>query len=474
MPNVLKQVQDLGGICWDKYISGSGFNALYVNSKLDECAVKQINFNSTFPIETGIEGSFNNTKIFTDYKNNYFAQKTTTAENQFSININTFNRSGDLKIGDLLNTTNGIFNEIDLHTDINKSNINLLNSRTKNILINTSDIPNNAIAKFRCIKFDPRETEQTCIKILSTKEILLKCCGSGEAGIGGNGGGGGGGGGGGLGGLGGGGGSIGIGGPTAFGSNGSIGLDGVAYAGAGPIGLDGLIVNGNNGSIGLEGTTVQGSQGANGDGVSEAGSAGSIGLAGSISVAGGSIGLDGSIVNGDNGSAGSIGASEGAGVGGSIGFSPNGDVGVQGPAPTANPNQFIGLQGGQGIEPSYSVAEAGSVGAQGIQNQGPYPNAIGFAGANGSQGSAPGSTVNKGANGANGVQGAGANQTVGANGLGGILLSISTYLGFGDTTYGDGASRIGTYGITGFLNPYNKNDTTNGPVYGSQTNGVVP
>jgi hypothetical protein len=470
MPNVLKQVQDLGGICWDKYISGSGFNALYVNSKLDECAVKQINFNSNFPIETGIDGYFNNTKIFTDYKNNFFAQKTTTAENQFSININTSNRSGDLKIGDLLNTRNGIFNEIDLHTDINKSNINLLNSNTKDTFIDTSDIPNNATAKFRCIKFNPSETERTCIKILSTKEILLKCCGSGEVGIDGGGGGFGLGGVGGGGGLGGNGGSIGIGGPTALGSNGSIGLDGIAYIGDGPIGLDGQSVNGNNGSIGIDGQSVQGAQGLNGDGSSEIGSAGNVGLEGPASIAGGSIGLEGSIVNGDNGTAGSIGISEGAGIGGSIGSSTNGTIGVQGPAPIVNPNQFIGLQGGQGVQPSFSVAEGGSAGERGIQNPGPYPNVIGPQGQNGSPGSAPASTVNKGANGQNGAQGIGAGQTQGANGIGGILLNISSFLGFGDVTYNDGARRIATYGITGFLNPYNKNDTTNNPVQG-QTNG---
>lgn len=468
MPNVLKQVQDLGGVCWDKYISGSDLNTLYLNSKIDDCAIKQINFNSNFPIQTGIKGFFNNTKIFTDYKNNYFAQKTTSIENQFSININTSNKSGDFKIGDLLHTNNGVFNEINLHTDINKSNINFLNSRTKNISINTSDIPNDKIAKFRCIKFNPNETEQTCIKILSTKEILLKCCGSGAVGFGGGGGSAGGGGGGGLGGLQGGGGSIGIGGPTAFGSNGLIGLDGVIYAGAGPIGLDGLILDGNNGSIGLDGIAVQGSPGANGDGISEAGSAGSIGLGGAVSISAGSIGLDGSIVNGDNGPAGSIGGSEGGGVGGSIGSSVNGSIGAVGPAPIVNPNQFIGLQGGQGVQPSYSVAEAGAIGQQGIQNPGPYPDAFGNKGVNGTVGIAPASTVNKGANGVNGAEGVGAGQRPGAIGIGGVLLNISTYLGFGDMTYANGANnRIGVNGITGFLNPYNKNDTTNGPVQGS-------
>lgn len=409
MPNILKQVQDLGGICWDKYISGSGFNALYINSKLDECAVKQINFNSNFPIETGIDGYFNNTKIFTDYKNNYFAQKTTTAQNQSNIKINTSTGFADLK----LNNFNGIFKEINLYTDKNKSNINLFNSRTKDIFIDTSDIPNNATAKFRCIKFDPNETERTCIKILSTKEILLKCCGSGEQGIGGGeGAGGGGGGGGGIGGE----GLIGIGGPTAFGSDGIIGIDGPAYVGTGPQGLDGQVVRGDNGSVGLNNEGVQGLKGPDGD----------------------------------------------------VGNTINGTIGIQGPAAVPNPAILQGDGGENGVGASIGIE-----GPVGIQNQGPYPNAVGFAGSDGSEGIAPASTVNQGSSGPQGAGGVGAEQNPGVGGIGGILLSISTFLGFGDVTYNDGANRIAVYGITGFLNPYNKNDITNNPVIGSDLPGPL-
>ena len=409
MPNILKQVQDLGGICWDKYISGSGFNALYINSKLDECAVKQINFNSNFPIETGIDGYFNNTKIFTDYKNNYFAQKTTTVQNQSNIKINTSTGFADLK----LNNFNGIFKEINLYTDKNKSNINLFNSRTKDIFIDTSDIPNNATAKFRCIKFDPNETERTCIKILSTKEILLKCCGSGEQGIGGGeGAGGGGGGGGGIGGE----GLIGIGGPTAFGSDGIIGIDGPAYVGTGPQGLDGQVVRGDNGSVGLNNEGVQGLKGPDGD----------------------------------------------------VGNTINGTIGIQGPAAVPNPAILQGDGGENGVGASIGIE-----GPVGIQNQGPYPNAVGFAGSDGSEGIAPASTVNQGSSGPQGAGGVGAEQNPGVGGIGGILLSISTFLGFGDVTYNDGANRIAVYGITGFLNPYNKNDITNNPVIGSDLPGPL-
>ena len=196
---ILKQIQDLGGICWDKYISGSGFHHLYINSKLDECAAKQINFNSSFPIETGINGSFNNAKIFTDDKNNYFAQKTINNSAYSYFQTHVSKKFADLKFI----AFDGSVRQIDLHTDIDKSNINLLDTTRKDVFINTSDIPNGSTAKFRCIKFDVNETERTCIKILSTKEILLKCCASGEAGIDGDNGG------------------IGLG-----GRNGEIGLDG--------------------------------------------------------------------------------------------------------------------------------------------------------------------------------------------------------------------------------------------------------
>jgi len=417
MPNVLKQIQDLGGICWDRYITGSNLHSLYINSKLDQCAVNQINFNSNLPIDTGINGSFNNTKIFTDYNNNYFAQKTTTPGNEFSIELNSSNQYLDLN---LLNANNGIFNEINLHTDFSRSNINLLNSNTKDILINTSDIPNGKEAKFRCIKFNPNETEQTCIKILSTKEILLKCCGSGEFGEGG---GGGAGGGGGVGGVGGGGGSIGLGGTSVIGGNGSIGLDGIRYIGSGPVGLEGESVRGDNGSNGLESTSP--------------GAAGTIGLGGQASFA-------------------------------------NGSAGDQGPSSSININLIAGPVGAKGATAPDSASQRGSIGSQGIQNPGPYPNAIGFQGQVGDQGTPPSASINPGGVGQNGLIGIilGNDPVLnqGSPGPLGYLEGAAKYLFFGDVTYGYRA-RMRIHGISGFLNPYNKNDTTNNPVVGSDVSG---
>jgi len=471
MPNVLKQIQDLGGICWDRYITGSNLRSLYINSKLDQCAVNQINFNSNLPIDTGINGSFNNTKIFTDYNNNYFAQKTTTPGNEFSIELNSSNQYLDLN---LLNANNGIFNEINLHTDFSRSNINLLNSNTKDILINTSDIPNGKEAKFRCIKFNPNETEQTCIKILSTKEILLKCCGSGEFGEGG---GGGAGGGGGVGGVGGGGGSIGLGGTSVIGGNGSIGLDGIRYIGSGPVGLEGESVRGDGGFKGLEGAAVKGSQGVNGDGSSEGGSFGQIGLQGNPSTAIASVGLEGESVRGDNGSNGLESTSPGAagtiGLGGQASFA-NGSAGDQGPSSSININLIAGPVGAKGATAPDSASQRGSIGSQGIQNPGPYPNAIGFQGQVGDQGTPPSASINPGGVGQNGLIGIilGNDPVLnqGSPGPLGYLEGAAKYLFFGDVTYGYRA-RMRIHGISGFLNPYNKNDTTNNPVVGSDVSG---
>ena len=480
MPNVLKQIQDLGGICWDRYITGSNLHGLYIDSKLDQCAVKQINFNSNLPIDTGINGSFNNTKIFTDYNNNYFAQKTTIPGNEFSVELNASNQSLDLN---LLNTNNEILNEINLHTDFSRSNINLLNSinsNTKDILINTSDIPNNKEARFRCIKFNPNETDQTCIKILSTKEILLKCCGTGEFGGAGGGGGGGAGGGGGVGGGGGGGGSIGLGGTSVIGGNGDIGLDGIRYIGSGPVGLEGESVRGDGGFKGLEGTTVKGSQGVNGDGSSEGGSFGQIGLEGNPSTAIASVGLEGESVRGDNGSNGLESTSPGGagtiGLGGQASFA-NGSAGDQGPSSSININLIAGPVGAKGATAPDSVSRGGFIGSQGIQNPGPYPNAIGFQGGVGDRGTPPSATVNPGGVGQNGLIGIilGNDPVLNAGSPGpiGYLEGAARYLFFGDVTYGSSASRIRIHGISGFLNPYNKNDTTNNPVIGSDVSGPL-
>jgi len=463
MPNVLKQIQDLGNVCWDKYVSGSELNALYINKTIDGCSVKQINFNSSFPIQTGIDGYFN-TKIFTDYENNYFLQKTSSKEHQFSINLNTSNQSGNFKIGDLLNTDKKVFNEINLYIDTNKSNINFLNSRTKNISIDTSDIPNEKEAKFRCIKFNPNETEQTCIKILSTKEIILKCCGQGEIGFEGGGGGEGGAGGGGGGG---GGGSIGIGGPTAFGSAGNIGIDGPMYIGDGPSGPDGALLKGDGGTNGIDGITLKGVDGSNGDGISERGSDGGGGSSGSPSTIIGFNGIEGQTVKGIDGGNGQGGFSD-KGSDGFGGISIGGSQGPRGPAP--NPGLAPGNGGVKGETRPYSDARGGSAGQKGPLDPGPYVNIPGSPGQGGGRGGGGGG----GDKGEDASKGGGSGGAGGGGGSIGYLEGISKYIGFGDITYAPNAQRISVVGLTGFLNPYNKNDTTNNPVYGSGPGLVVP
>jgi hypothetical protein len=182
MSNVLKQIQDLGGICWDRYIGITGESGIYLtgylflNSRLDECTVKQVNFNSTFPIEAGITGDFSGIKLYTDLNDNLYSQKIKSLDNglvknEFSINIKTSNNSGYLKIGDVANVNTGIFNEINLETSRRYSSLNIKNTNIDKISIdaNTSHIPSSSLAKFRCIKFNPAESEETCIKILSTK-----------------------------------------------------------------------------------------------------------------------------------------------------------------------------------------------------------------------------------------------------------------------------------------------------------------
>jgi hypothetical protein len=459
---ILKQIQDLGGICWDKYITGFGLNpSLYINSKLDECAVKQINFNSSSLVETGIEGSFNNTKIFTDYKNNYFAQKTTTAQNQSNIKINTFTGFADLK----LNNFNGIFKEINLHTDKDKSNINLFNSRTKDILIDTSDIPNNATAKFRCIKLDPNETEQTCIKILSTKEILLKCCGSGEAGIDGNNG------------------SIGLG-----GGNGEIGLDGSLLSAKGFIGLDGPTLQGQIGPAGtLDG--VGGTIGLSGPISESIGRAGLDGANGSIGLGGPTtVGQTGPSVNGDQGQAGgnasngqqgqiglggaSVRGQEGTkGLDNAVGSrGSNGQIGGQGPNGLPGSNGVQGDEGIRGIIGPNGIKGAsgdrgrdGSIGQAGINVIGP-PGVRGQTGPKGSDGGV--GTSPEGARGATGARGGSAG-SAGRNGASGAFTYQDSPMDFGRLWIEPGNQLIYINAISGFTNPYNKNDTTNNPVRGS-------
>jgi hypothetical protein len=458
---ILKQIQDLGGVCWDKYISGSGFDALYINSKLDQCAVKQINFNSSSPIETGIEGSFNGTKIFTDYKNNYFAQKTATAQNQSNTKINIFSDFADLK----LNTNNGTFKEINLHTDTDKSNINLFNSRTKDILIDTSDIPNDATAKFRCIKLDPNETEQTCIKILSTKEILLKCCGSGEAGIDGDDAG--------IG-LGGGNGGIGLNG-SLLSAQGFIGLDGPTLEGrigpagtldgvGGTLGLSGPIsesigragLDGTNGSFGLGGSTTAGQTGPSVDGdQGQAGGNAPNGREGGIGLGGASVrgqegtkGLDNAV--GSRGSNGQIGGQGVIGLPGSNG--PQGDGGIRG---IVGPNGIKGANGDGGRDGSIGQAGINVIGPPGVRGQ------TGPKGPDGETGPSPG-----GATGARGATGGSAGAK-GRDGASGPFIYQDPPMDFGRIWIEPGNQLIYINAISGFTNPYNKNDTTNNPVRGS-------
>jgi hypothetical protein len=467
---ILKQIQDLGGICWDRYITGSDLDALYINSKLDECAVKQINFNSNLPIETGIEGFFNNTKIFTDYKNNYFTQKTTTTENEFSININTSTGFADLKIGNLLNTNDGIFNEINLYTDKNKSNINLLNSRTKDILIDTSGIPNNATAKFRCIKFDPNETEETCIKILSTKEILLKCCGSGEAGIDGDNGG------------------IGLG-----GGNGEIGLNGSLLSTQGFIGLDGPTLEGQVGPAGtLDG--IGGTLGLSGPISESIGSAGLDGTNGSLGLGGSTtVGQAGSSVNGDQGQAGGN-ASNGQlgqiGLGGTSARGQEGTKGLDNTLSSRGSNGQIGGQGIIGIQGPNGIGGDGGIrgilgpnGIKGANGDGGTNGSIGQAGINviGPQG-AIGQTGPRGSDGGIGISpggvrgatgGRGSDGSAGGNGSSGPFTYQESPMDFGRLWIEPGNQLIYINAISGFINPYNKNDTTNNPVQGA-INNVLP
>jgi hypothetical protein len=468
---ILKQIQDLGGICWDRYITGSDLDALYINSKLDECAVKQINFNSNLPIETGIEGFFNNTKIFTDYKNNYFAQKTTTAQNQSNIKINTSSGFADLK----LNNFNGIFKEINLYTDKNKSNINLFNSSTKDILIDTSDIPNNATAKFRCIKFDPNETEETCIKILSTKEILLKCCGSGEAGIDGDNGG--------IG-LGGGNGEIGLDGSLSS-AQGSIGLDGPTLEGqvgpagtldgiGGTLGLSGPIsesigsagLDGTNGSLGLGGSTTVGQAGSSVNG--DQGQAGSNASNGQL----GQIGLGGTSVRGQEGTKGLDNTLSSRGSNGQIGG--QGIIGIQGPNGIGGDGGIRGILGPNGIKGANGDGGTnGSIGQAGINVIGPQ-GAIGQTGPRGSDGGigiSPGGV--RGATGGRGSDG-----SAGGNGSSGPFTYQDSPMDFGRLWVVPRRQTppenqlIYINAVSGFINPYNKNDTTNNPVQGT-INGVL-
>ena len=463
---ILKQIQDLGGICWDRYITGFDLDALYINSKLDECAVKQINFNSSFPIETGINGSFNNAKIFTDYKNNYFAQKTTTAQNQSNIKINTSTGFADLK----LNNFNGIFKEINLYTDKNKSNINLFNSRTKDIFIDTSDIPNNATAKFRCIKFDPNETEATCIKILSTKEILLKCCGSGEAGIDGDNGG--------IG-LGGGNGEIGLDG-SLLSAQGFIGLDGPTLEGqvgpagtldgiGGTLGLSGPIsesigqagLDGSNGSIGLSGPTIRGQDGPSVNG--DQGQAGGNAFNGQQ----GQIGLGGVSVRGQEGSQGLDNAVGSRGSNGQIGG--QGTRGIQGPNGIAGDGGIVGVIGQQGAKGANGDGGTnGSIGQAGINVIGP-PGSIGPIGPKGPDGGigiSPG-----GVRGSTGAPG-GSDGPRGQGGQSGPFTYQESPMDFGRLWVEPGNQLIYINAVSGFINPYNKNDTTNNPVRGA-INGLL-
>ena len=215
---------------------------------------------------------------------------------------------------------------------------------------------------------------------------------------------------------------------------------------------------------------MQGSQGQNGDSNSAVGSDGIIGIDGPAYVGTGPQGLDGQVVRGDNGSVGlnNEGVQGLKGPDGDVGNTINGTIGIQGPAAVPNPAILQGDGGENGVGASIGIE-----GPVGIQNQGPYPNAVGFAGSDGSEGIAPASTVNQGSSGPQGAGGVGAEQNPGVGGIGGILLSISTFLGFGDVTYNDGANRIAVYGITGFLNPYNKNDITNNPVIGSDLPGPL-
>jgi hypothetical protein len=427
MPNILKQIQDLGGFCWDKYITGSDSNNLYINSSLEECAVKQINFNSLFPIETGITGNFSGIKLYTDTNNNLYSQKTKTLENNFVVSLQTSQDSGNIKI-------ENDFNKINFETDVNKSNLNLLDPNKENILIDTSDIPNDKLAKFRCVKFNPNETEETCIKILSTKEIVLKCCGPGSEGLAGPGG------------------SIGLGGLVAFaGGIGSAGLDGLVSTAGGSAGIEGQVVIGIQGGVGNDGVGINGDQGIFGPVSQAISSAGLIGLDGPVSTAQGSIG-----------------------GGGEGGFTIEGPVGSEGSInTTTDPNIFRSPQGIQG-QISTAPASIGINGELGSINLGPFSpingdkGLGGFAGfksfaqaGNGGQGSKGGDNVTPGQKGSNGPLG--------------FLTPISTFINVGALKIAiRGDLDYIIYGITGFLNPFNKNDTTNGPVYGTQPGGETP
>jgi hypothetical protein len=214
---------------------------------------------------------------------------------------------------------------------------------------------------------------------------------------------------------------------------------------------------------------VQGSQGQNGDSNSAVGSDGIIGINGPAYVGAGPQGLDGEVIRGDNGIAGTNneGIQGSKGQDGDVGNTINGTIGIQGPPAVPNPAILQGDGGENGVG-----ASIGTQGNAGIQSQGPFfpQNSPGNKGLNGQNGVQSLLKVN----GSEGVRGQAFTQdgTRGVIGTVGPIEPISTYVRDGYINNGRLQQRLVIYGITGFLNPFNKNDTTNNPVQGTINNVI--
>ena len=214
---------------------------------------------------------------------------------------------------------------------------------------------------------------------------------------------------------------------------------------------------------------MQGSQGQNGDSNSAVGSDGIIGIDGPAYVGAGPQGLDGQVIRGDNGIAGTNneGIQGSKGQDGDVGNTINGTIGIQGPPAVPNPAILQGDGGENGVG-----ASIGTQGNAGIQSQGPFfpQNSPGNKGLNGQNGAQSLLKVN----GSQGVRGQAFTQdgTRGVIGTVGPIEPISKYVGDGYINNGRQQQRLVIYGITGFLNPFNKNDTTNNPVQGTINNVI--
>jgi hypothetical protein len=559
MSNFLKNVQDLGGFCWDKYISETGENKkiisgnLILDSKLNSCSVGQINLSNIHPslsnqIKIGETENFNKFRIINNFlkgkkgKEVYYNQIALNSSNSFfDIYISNSRNDLDANKAHLRLMSNSGFLEfndsqtagIHFYTD-DKQSFGKLTSGAYSINIDTINISGKQ-AMFRCVKKNKKSIN--CLaKILSTKEIFLECCPSGIAGGGGAGGEGGVGGGGGVG-V---GGGIGLEGPgqkgdqgqnsLSDGIGGGLGLEGPISEAEGAKGPDGTGGQGGAGGAGVKGSDGIAGQGGIG-GTGGKGSQGSIGVEGPkvIGKAGnpggeGGIGVEGPTEKGEDGKAGeggarggngssggtggkgrdgSQGSSGGDGKGGATGGDGNkgsigdkgaqgssgsnggkGAVGGNGEAGNKGSDGKIGYQGYQGFNGERGAdgspgskgidGEQGEFGKKGADGQqGPkgdngldIKGAIGLPGQkgpNGDDGQSPDGPI--GATGGKGSQGAG-----GSPGTEGGKEYENPAFDYGGIYYVPPKAKIYLNGLSGFINPYNKNDTTNNPARG-QING---